>query len=86
MALIRGFIRIYLCLPGQVENLEEIPEYEGQPYVVVNENEPSFSDEDKNGPAYEYYSELVPLEDVALRKQKSAGSLCLWRNGGPLVQ
>lgn len=45
----------------QVESLEELPEYDGHPYVIVNENVPSFSDEDKNGPAYEYYSELDVL-------------------------
>lgn len=45
----------------RVESLESLPEYEGQTYAVVNENEPSFSDEDKNGPAYEYYSELDSL-------------------------
>ena len=45
----------------QVESLESLPEYEGQTYVVVNENDPEFSDEDKNGPVYEYYSELDSL-------------------------
>lgn len=59
----------------QVENLEEIPEYEGQPYVVVNENEPSFSDEDKNGPAYEYYSELDALGRCGFAEAKISREL-----------
>ena len=59
----------------QVENLEEIPEYEGQPYVVVNENEPSFSDEDKNGPAYEYYSERDALGRCGFAEAKISREL-----------
>lgn len=59
----------------QVENLEEIPEYEGQPYVVMNENEPSFSDEDKNGPAYEYYSELDVLGRCGFAEAKISREL-----------
>ena len=59
----------------QVENLEEIPEYEGQPYVVVNENEPSFCDEDKNGPAYEYYSELDVLGRCGFAEAKISREL-----------
>lgn len=38
-----------------------IPEYSGSPYIEVNENIPDFSAEKKNGPAYEFYSELDSL-------------------------
>lgn len=38
--------------------LENIPEYSGQPYVVLNDNEPEFTEEDLTDDAYEYYSEL----------------------------
>lgn len=40
---------------------ENIPEYNGTPYVELNGNSPDFSAEKKSGPAYEFYSELDPL-------------------------
>ena len=58
-----------------VESLEELPAYTGEPYVVVNENEPSFSDEDKNGPAYEYYSELDGLGRCGFAEAKISREL-----------
>ena len=45
-------------------SLEEIPPYEDQPYIVINENKPSFNDEDRqrlSTATYEYYSELDGL-------------------------
>lgn len=39
--------------------IEEIPEYDGRAYVEINENEPEFSDSDKQvREAFEYYSDL----------------------------
>lgn len=40
---------------------KNIPEYNGSPYIEVNGNIPDFSSEKKNGPAYEFYSELDSL-------------------------
>ena len=42
----------------QTISIEEVPAYEGEPYVEVENNEPDFSDEDRNTASYEYYSEL----------------------------
>lgn len=42
-------------------SLEEIPEYSGEPYVVVDENEPEFSEEEITDEAYEAYSALDEL-------------------------
>lgn len=42
-------------------SLEDIPEYSGSPFAVVNENTPYFSDEDITEIAFESYSELDPL-------------------------
>ena len=39
----------------------DIPDYNGEPYTVVNNNIPEFSADIMNGPAYEYYSELDSL-------------------------
>ena len=37
---------------------DDIPEYEGEPYVVINDNIPDFPDEDKTTEAFEIYSNL----------------------------
>ena len=42
-------------------SLEEIPEYSGSPYVVINNNVPDFSQEDLTTEAYESYSPLDAL-------------------------
>ena len=36
----------------------EIPEYSGSPYVIINDNEPLFTDEDKSTISFERYSKL----------------------------
>lgn len=38
--------------------LDEIPEYSGEPYVVIDGNVPGFADEERASDVYEYYSEL----------------------------
>lgn len=42
-------------------SLEEIPEYDGDPYVVVEDNEPEFEEEDMTTQSFEEYSELDDL-------------------------
>ncbi len=42
-------------------SLDQLPEYSGSPYAEIDGNVPSFSEEKKNGPAYEFYSELDSL-------------------------
>lgn len=44
-----------------VLSLDDIPAYSGDPYVVINDNEPYFSDADLSTSSYEYYSELDPM-------------------------
>lgn len=41
--------------------LEDIPEYSGEPYVVVEGNEPDFSEEERQQESFEEYSELDRL-------------------------
>lgn len=41
--------------------LEDIPEYSGEPYVVVEGNEPDFSEEERQRESFEEYSELDRL-------------------------
>lgn len=42
-------------------NVNEIPEYNGNPVIVINNNVPSFTDEDYNSKTFESYSELDML-------------------------
>lgn len=46
---------------GAVVSLDEVPEYGGDPYVVVNDNEPSFSKSDFTTASFEEYSNLDDL-------------------------
>lgn len=46
---------------GAVVSLDEVPEYGGDPYVVVNDNEPSFSKSDFTTESFEEYSNLDDL-------------------------
>ena len=43
-------------------DLSDLPEYDGTPYVVLNDNMPLFAEEDKTPVSFEYYSELDELE------------------------
>ena len=42
-------------------NLESIPEYTGDPYVVINENVPFFTESNFTEEAFETYSDLDEL-------------------------
>ncbi len=44
--------------PEKSYSLEEIPEYSNKPYVVINNNEPNFSEADLHRESFEYYSNL----------------------------
>lgn len=44
-----------------VETFEDVPEYSGQPYVVINDNDPEFSEEELTVASYEEYSPLDTL-------------------------
>lgn len=47
--------------PQYSTSVMDVPAFFGEPYVVINDNEPEFSDEDLTTDAYEYYSELDAL-------------------------
>lgn len=42
-------------------SLSDIPEYSGEPYVVINENQPNFAEKDMTSESFETYSELDTL-------------------------
>ncbi len=47
--------------PSRVFSLDEIPEFFGEPYIVINDNEPDFTAEDIVTEGYEYFSPLDEL-------------------------
>lgn len=46
---------------GPNYTISDVPEFSGEPYVVINNNQPSFSQEDMTEKSYEYYSPLDSL-------------------------
>ena len=46
---------------GEIFTLEDIPEYTGSIYVVINDNNPAFTKNDYTKTSFETYSELDPL-------------------------
>ena len=53
---IKNFINRYVTVESYA--LSDIPEYNNEPYVVINNNEPEFSDEDKTTKSFEKYDNL----------------------------
>ena len=54
--------------PGEITNstissfdIENIPEYEGSPYVIINNNKPTFEEKDYTTSVFEVYSNLDSL-------------------------
>ena len=43
------------------DTVQEVPEYTGEPYVEINENQPEFEEEQLTAVSYETYSELDDL-------------------------
>ena len=58
---------LYFVLPGQeqeqvpIDLLSQIPEYSGEPFAVLNDNIPLFTEEDYTTRSYEYYEDLDAL-------------------------
>ncbi len=45
----------------RVDELKDVPEFKDEPYVVINDNKPYFTDDMLSDKAYEFYSELDDL-------------------------
>ena len=46
---------------GTEFDINEVPEYSGEPYVVINNNNPYFTEDDLTTKSFEYYSNLDSL-------------------------
>ena len=54
-------------------NLSDIPEYEGKPYVTINNNKPNFTEKDYTTKSFEKYSEL---DDIFGRCGVAYANIC----------
>ncbi len=45
-------------VPVYSDSIKNVPAFTDQAYVIINDNQPEFSDEDMTSKPYEYYSEL----------------------------
>ena len=45
----------------KVNTLSDVPEFSDEPYVIINDNKPDFTDKDITTDCYEYYSSLDSL-------------------------
>lgn len=61
MRMVDDFATSSSELTGEKISLDNIPEYSGEPYVVINDNEPYFDDLELTAKSYEFYSELDSL-------------------------
>ena len=58
LLIVVSAVRWYLTPPAETYSMENIPPYDGTPYVVLNDNQPSFTAEDMTDVSYEFYSDL----------------------------
>lgn len=58
LLIVISAVRWYLTPPAETYSMEDIPPYDGTPYVVINDNQPSFTEEDLTDISYEFYSDL----------------------------
>ena len=61
LLIVVSAVRWYLTPPAETYSMENIPLYDGTPYVVLNDNQPSFTAEDMTDVSYEFYSDLDEL-------------------------
>lgn len=50
-----------LSIGGETVTVEELPEYDGHPYIAVNDNMPDFDEDDLTEDSFELYSDLDSL-------------------------
>lgn len=61
IVLVAGYFLKNAQRPAYSDSVMNVPGFSGEPYVVINDNEPEFTDEDMVTEPYEYYSPLDSL-------------------------
>ena len=69
------------CAPAasdtaEVVALSDVPEFSGEPYVVINDNEPSFPAEDFTSEGFEEYSSRPRSAAASATSSRPAGRVC----------
>ena len=59
--------------PAVSYDLDQVPAYAGEPYVVINDNQPFFGEEEYTTEAFETYSALDGLGDGVPRAAAEPG-------------
>ena len=65
-------------------DIATIPEYTQNPYCIINDNKPSFSDKDKRNQTFEYYSPLDGLGRCGVATANLAKELMPSEERGPM--
>ena len=60
MALV-WFLQRDALKPQYSDSVQNVPAFSGEPYIVINNNQPEFKDSDLTAESYEFYSELDSL-------------------------
>ena len=61
LLVVLQIVSMFLNKKPMVDVLEDVPEYSGSAYAIINTNEPLFDEEDIVTESYEFYSELDEL-------------------------
>lgn len=61
IAIVQSFFDVSTDFSSETIDISSIPEYSGEPYVVINNNVPVFGEVDSDLGAYEKYSDLDEL-------------------------
>lgn len=69
-----------------VESLAEVPEYSGEPYVVLEDNVPEFKEEELTTESFEEYSELDDLGRCGTAYANISEELMPTQERGPIGQ
>lgn len=69
-----------------VESLEEVPEYSGEPYVVLEDNVPNFEEEELTTESFEEYSSLDELGRCGTAYANISEELMPTEERGPIGQ
>ncbi len=61
LSLLASWYLYKQSMPVYSDSVQDVPEFSGEPYVVIANNEPEFFAEDLTDESYEYFSPLDPL-------------------------
>lgn len=82
----KDFLRDQFSKVEHVQNLEEVPEYTGDPYVVLEDNVPDFEEDELTTESFEEYSSLDELGRCGTAYANISEELMPTEERGPIGQ